>query len=204
MTSDESVPDGPHLRGQLFVARLEYLRRHHGADAITQVMRSLHEDDQKILKGLDAKSWFPFGALVRFDKAAARLLGPGDPGIFERFGAASSQIRHEWLGEHAPLVSPHAFLARVAEEHRQFHTFGRVEYRRTGFTEGEIVCSDYPELDETFCLGARGYLRGTVELLTNGPVTIDERQCQRRGDPSCLFWLRWTVGRDAGAEPGPR
>jgi len=196
--------DGPRLRGQLFVARLEYLRRYHGAESVAKVLGSLSESDQELLKGLDGSAWYPFGALVRFDKAAAKAVVPGDTGIFERFGAASSRIRNEWLGEHAALVSPHAFLSRVADEHRRYHTFGRVIYRRTGFTEGEIVCSEYPEVDETFCLGARGYLRGTVELLTSGPVSIEERHCQGRGDPACIFWLRWTGAQEARGDPGSR
>lgn len=189
--SEPPPPEGPCVTGQMFVARIEYLRQNHGQNAISKVMAALPEEDRERLRGVEASGWYPFRMLVRFDRAVARVVAPTDPGIFERLGSASAQVRNEWLGEHASLVSPHAFLSRVAEEHRRYHTFGRVSYRRTGFTEGELTCAEYPEMDETFCLGARGYLRATVELVTRGPARIEERECQCRGDAHCRFWIQW-------------
>lgn len=200
--SDPTPPNGPHLKGQLFAARLDYLRRNHHSDAIAKVLAELPEADRALLKGLDREGWYPFGTLVRFDRTVARLLAPGDPGIFDRLGAASSRVRNEWLGEHASLISPHAFLSLVAEEHQRFHTFGRASYVRTGFTEGEIAFSEYPELDETYCLGARGYIRATVELLTNAPASVEERRCQCRGDDACAFWVHWTARSEGHTESG--
>jgi hypothetical protein len=190
------VPDDseavPHLKGQLFVARLQYLRRAHGAEAIGRVIDALAPEDRERLKGVESDGWYPFATLVRFDKTVARLVET-DPGVYERLGEASSRVRNEWLGEHAALVSVHSFLSRAADEHRRFHTFGRGEYRRTGFTQGELSFLEYPEVDLTYCLGARGYLRATVELLTGGPVEVEELSCQCHGDRACRFRLRWTA-----------
>jgi uncharacterized protein (TIGR02265 family) len=190
--SEASVPPGPHVTGQLFVARIEYLRQHHGPEAIARVMAALSEEDRERLRGVGSSGWYPFGMVIRFDRAVALLLAPGDGAIFERLGAASAQIRNEWLGEHASLVSPHGFLSRVADEHRRFHTFGRVAYQRTGFTDGELSFADYPEKDATYCLGAMGYLKRSLEVLTSGPVRIEEPECQCRGDARCLFSIQWT------------
>ncbi|MBI3932950.1 MAG: hypothetical protein HY317_06010 [Acidobacteria bacterium] len=192
--------DGPHLSGQMFVARLEFLRREHGAAAINRVLAALAPDDRERLKGLEREGWYPFGLLVRFDRTVARELRPGDPSIFERLGAASSVVRNEWLGEHTSLVNPHAFLSRVAEEHRRFHTFGRGEYRRTGFNEGELAFREYPEVDEIYCRGARGYLRAAVALLTGAAVVVEEQECQCRGDASCLFRIRWAARPERNGE----
>lgn len=202
MMSEPSSQPGPLLSGQLFSARMEYLLTHYGPGAVTRVLEALPDEDRELLKGLDRGGWYPFATLVRFDREVARLVVPGDPGIFERLGAASSRLRNEWLGEHASLVHPHAFLSRVADEHWRYHTFGAASYRRTGFNEGEISFSEYPELDEVYCLGARGYLRASVELLTNGPVSIEERRCQCRGDDACVFWIHW-AGRAETPEPQP-
>lgn len=194
--------DGPHLTGQMFVARFEYLKQFHGPETIDRVLGELPPEDRERLRGLERDGWYPFGTLVRFDKTVARLLAPDDPEIFEQLGAASSRVRNEWLGEHASLVSVHAFLSLAAEEHRRFHSFGRARYRRTGFNEGEIAFSEYPEVDEIYCLGARGYLRAAVELITHGPVTITERSCQCHGAEACLFALNW-LGTGAFRRPTP-
>lgn len=196
-------PPGPHLSGQFFTARLEFLHQRYGAACIPKVMEALPHEDRERLKGLERTGWYPFGTLIRFDREVARLLDPGDPAIFERLGAASSRVRNEWLGEHASLMNPHAFLSLAADEHPRFHSFGRASYRRTGFDEGEISFADYPEIEEAWCLGGLGYLRATLELLTSGPVTVEERRCQCRGDAACVFWLRWNGVPERSGEPDP-
>jgi hypothetical protein len=179
------------MSGQIFLARLEYLREFHGSEGLQRVLASLPAQDRSSLTGADREAWYPFALLMRLDRAIAGVVAPDDPEIFERLGAASSRHRTEWLGEHARLVNVHGFLSRVAEEHRRFHTFGKAAYQRTGFTEGEIAYSEYPEVDEIWCRASRGYFRGAIEMLTGGPVSIHEVTCQCRGEAACLFRLRW-------------
>lgn len=188
-----STPHGPEIKGQLFAARLLYIRENHGPGVIEKVLEAMTDEDRKRLRGLERAAWYPFGLLNRLDRAIGRTLYPGDPRIFERLGEASAMKRAEWLGDHAPLVSVHGFLSRVADEHHRYHNFGHGSYRRKGFSEGEIVFSGYPELDEVYCAGARGYFRGAVQLLTGGAVSVEERQCQCRGDACCLFRVRWAA-----------
>src|SRR5262249_18492233 len=147
--------------------------------------------EQVRLEAVDGQAWYPFATLVHLDRAIASRLAPGDPAIFDRLGAASARHRGEWLQDHAQLVRVPTYLSRVADDHRRFQTFGRAVYKRQGFTGGELSFSKYPELDESYCLSAMGYLRASVEILTDGPVQAEERQCQRRGDPACVFSFHW-------------
>jgi predicted hydrocarbon binding protein len=128
---------------------------------------------------------------VRLDRAIADVVAGGDPATFVELGRASARHRTELLGEHVALVSPHAFLSRLAEEHRRFHTFGRAEYRRLGFRRGQIAFSEYPEVDPAYCLTGTGYLQGAVEMLSGGPAQVRELTCQCRGEAACLYDLRW-------------
>jgi uncharacterized protein (TIGR02265 family) len=179
------------VRGQILLARLEYLREVHGPDGLQRVLSALSAEDRTRLASADRQAWYPFRTLMRLDKAIAEVLAPGVAGIYETLGEASARHRTEWLGEHARLVNPHGFLSRVADEHRLFHTFGKAVYRRTGFTEGEIAYSEYPETDLNWCRASRGYFRGAIELLTGGPVKVEETKCQCRGEDACVFQLHW-------------
>jgi uncharacterized protein (TIGR02265 family) len=192
-------PPGPHVRGQLFQARFEYLRREHGAAMIGTVLEALEEADRAAIKGLEREGWYPFRTLVRLDRAIARLTAPADEGIYERLGSASARHRTEWLGADVRLFSVHGFLSRAAEDHGRFHSFGEAAYRRGGFTEGDIAFSAYPETDEAFCRASAGYLRAAVEFLTAGPAAVEERSCQCRGDSACHFWIRWGSAAAPGA-----
>jgi predicted hydrocarbon binding protein len=189
---------GPHLHGQIVVARFEYLKRNHGSEAIQRILEALPEADRVRLAGVERNSWYPFATLIRLDREIAQYLGGSAADVYERLGEASAQQRTLWLGEHAALVNVHGFLVRMAEEHRRFHNFGIAEYRRINFSVGEISFSDYPENDPIYCLSAKGYFRRSIEHLTGGPVTADERYCQSRGDIACVWTLRW-AGRSDGA-----
>jgi hypothetical protein len=191
-------PQGPQLKGQLLLARIDYLRDTHGSSALERVLADLAEGDRELLATARRDGWYPFGTLVRLDHAVARVLAGGDPEMFDRLGEASARHRTEWLGEHASLVSVHGFLSRVAEDHRRFQDFGRAIYRRTGFTSAELAFSEYPELDESYCRSARGYFRASVTILTGSEPVVEELRCQRRGDPACVFSICWT-GRTEGS-----
>jgi uncharacterized protein (TIGR02265 family) len=185
-------PPGAQVRGLLFLGRFEYLRREHGPATVEAVPQALDEADRTALRGVDRRAWYPFGTLLRLDRAIACLTAPGDDTVYERLGAASARQRTEWLGADTRLYSVHGFFSRVAEQHRRLHSFGEAAYRRRGFREGELSFSWYPEIDGAFCRATLGYLRRSVELLTGARATVEERSCQTRADASCRYWIAWT------------
>lgn len=182
-----------HLKGRSFQVRLEYVREHWGEGGLQALLASLPEWERAPLEALDPNGWYPFRSLNALDRQIARTLAPEDPGLFERLGAQSARHRADLLGPHARLVSPHAFMTRLAEEHPQHHDFGRMTYRRLGFHEGEVRTFGFPETDEVYCRGALGFLRAAVELLSGGAVEAREGMCQCRRQPFCLFRLSWSA-----------
>ena len=180
-----------HVKGQLLIARFDYLRETHDTNVVAQVLDSLAAADRDQVLGLARGRWYPFALLMRLDHTLAHVLAGDDLAFFEELGRASARHRTEWLGEHAALVNVHAFLSRMAEEHRSFHDFGRAVYRRTGFHSSDMTFSEYPELDQAFCLSSRGYLMGVLELLTGRPGEVNEKACQCAGDSACVFHLDW-------------
>ena len=180
-----------NIKGQLFEARLAWLREKHGADAVERVLDALPEEDRAVLRGVSREAWYPFGVLIRLDGVIASVLEPDNAAIYEELGMASARHRTEWLGDHARLVSVHGFLSRAAEDHRRFHDFGTAVYRRVGFYGGELEYSGYPESYVVFCRSSRGYFQRAVELLTKAEVTVEESTCQAQGGESCLFRIRW-------------
>jgi hypothetical protein len=200
--TDPSQLAGPHLTGQIFLSRMEYIRQFYGPASVRSVLEALSESDRMLLRAVHDQGWYPFGTLVRLDHAIAQILAPDDAEIFERLGADLFRHRTRWLVERSPAVSPHGFLLRVAEEHRRFHSFGRASYRRTGATEGELAFCAYPELDESFCRSSLGYLRRAVEFLTERPVAIAERLCQLRGEGACAYGVNWSIAPEIALHQG--
>lgn len=189
--SERGTSGRPCLKGRFFQVRFEYVREYYGYDALAGVLAALPDDERRLLAGLDGDAWYPFRSLNVLDRCIARCLAPDDPGLYERLGAMSARHRADLLGEHARLINVHGFLSRLADEHDRYHTFGRLSYRRQGFTEGEIRAAEFPEVDEVYCRGSRGYLRAAVELLTGGPAEVWEAGCQCLGDPACVYRIKW-------------
>src|SRR5262245_19375087 len=199
---DPSQLAGPHLAGQIFLSRIEYIRQFYGPDSVGSVLDTLSQTDRAVLRAAHEQGWYPFGILVRLDHAIAQVLAPNDTRIFERLGADLFRHRTRWLVEWSRAVSPHHFLVRVADEHHRFHSFGRASYCRTGHSAGELAFFGYPELDESFCRSSLGYLRRAVEFLTERPVEVAERLCQLRGDAACAYGLDWSVSPAAVLHEG--
>ncbi len=190
----------PCLNGLIVVARFEYLRDNHGADAVRRVLEALPLEERARLAGVDSAASYPFATVMVLDRTIAAVLPELGEAVYERLGETAARLHSRWIGEHRTLVSPHAFLSILAEEHRRLHSFGRASYRRVGFNEGEISYRDYPEIDPTYCRSGRAFLRASIELLQGPGVVVEETQCQSRGDAACVYAIKWPVERQ---EPGP-
>ena len=57
--------------------------------------------------------------------------------------------------------------------------------------------SEFPEVDEVYCRGSRGYLRAAAELLTGGPVDVVEVACQCDARPACIYRINWSRAEGA-------
>jgi len=192
MTDQPGVP-GPHLSGLLIAARFEFLRQVHGSDMLRRVIDALPGDERARLAGVERDAQYPFSTLIVLDRTIASIV-PEAEAVYDTLGEYSARLRNEWLGAHNSLVSPHAFLSRLAEDHHRLQSFGQARYRRIGFGEGEISYSGYPQVDPIFCRSGRAFLRASLEqLLGKGGASVEEQRCQTRGDDACVFSLKWTA-----------
>src|SRR5258707_14717821 len=54
-------PPGPRLRGPIFLARFEYVRREHGPGMVEAVLQALDPSDRGALRGVDRRGGAPRG-----------------------------------------------------------------------------------------------------------------------------------------------
>lgn len=179
------------VQGRLLASRIEFLRHRHGPEVLGRCLERLSTKDRDAFGELDTDRWYPFAMLVRFDRAITDTLGPDPGAVLEELGAWSARLHTTWLGRDAPLVSAHAFLARLAEDHRRLVDFGHAEYRRHAFREGELRYSGYPRPEPSYCRSGVGFLRRAVQLLCSSPVSVEEVRCQCRGDDACVYRICW-------------
>jgi predicted hydrocarbon binding protein len=183
----------PQISGILIAARFEFLRQVPGSDVVRRVIDALPGEERARLVGVERNALYPFATLIVLDRTIAALVPEGDA-VYETLGEYSARLRNEWLGEHNSLVSPHAYLSRLAEDHGRLQSFGQASYRRIGFGEGEIAYREYPQVDPIFCRSGRAFLRASLEqLVGKGGVSVVETRCQCRGDDACVYALKWSA-----------
>jgi predicted hydrocarbon binding protein len=187
------------VRGPLLQSRFEWLRRHHGPASVAHILAALPGAHREALTGVERDSWYPFAAYVALEEAIVRAFGEGSPRLGEELGADAARTRFVWLRGEAPYISVHSLLARAADDHHFFYDFGEACYTRRGFTQGEMALSGFDETSETFCTSFRGYLLAITRLIGAEEPTVDETECQAKGNPRCAFRIRWVApGSDSG------
>ena len=70
------------IKGAAIRARLEFLRKDHGDDAVVKVIETLDPMDQVVLSGTVLPSiWYPFHVLANLDEAIRRALATSGKAI---------------------------------------------------------------------------------------------------------------------------
>jgi predicted hydrocarbon binding protein len=187
------------VRGPLLQSRFEWLRRHHGAEAVGRVMGELPGAHREALTGVERDGWYPFASYVALEETIVRVFGHGNPRLGEELGADAARTRFVWLRGEAPYISVHSLLSRAADDHHFFYDFGESRYTRRGFTSGEMDLVGFAETSPTFCSSFRGYLLAITRLIGAVDPTVVETECQADGAPRCAFRIRWvSPGSDSG------
>src|SRR5262245_46045058 len=195
MTEPDDDAAQPKLSGLIVAARFEYLRNTHGSESVRRVLEALAPEERAQIAGVERDASYPFATLLALDRTIAAVLTDLGEAVYDRLGETVARLHSEWLGEHKSLVSPHAFLSRLADDHHRLHNFGRASYRRVGFNEAEISYARYPGADPIYCRSGRAFLRASIELLMGPGIRLDEALCQCRGDAACVYAITWPVER---------
>jgi uncharacterized protein (TIGR02265 family) len=187
-------PASPGIKGNVLLARLEYVRRTGGEPALQAILARLPPDDAKVLAGWVLPiSWYPIGLYLRLDDAIASVMSPHDrKGVFLAMGRASADANLS--GPQRPFVregDPHFLLQAAPQIYAAYYAVGRRTYQRTGETSGVLTTHDAEDVTETDCLTVVGWHVRAIELSGGKDVQVVETRCRARGDDVCEYRCSW-------------
>ncbi len=190
-------PAAPGIKGNVLLARLEFVRGKGGPAAVDTVLSRLSKADQDVLRGwILPIGWYPLELNLRLDDAIAAVLSPEDRSrVFLEMGRASADANLG--GPQRPFVKegdPHFLLANSPRIYAAYYASGRREYERTGETSAVLTTHDAESVTATDCLTVVGWHVRAIELCGGKNVKVVEARCRAKGDPVCEYRCTWTMG----------
>lgn len=138
-------------------------------------------------------SWYPAVHLERLLVAADRVLGTGDLSVCRALGKTAAQRTLQTL--YKSVVVPGdvvASLRLISSSWSLLHNTGAVvvEVPEDGFVR--VTVSGFGRPSAAVCRVFMGWIEGKVEV-AGGRCEVVEEECRLRGDPACVYGVRWTV-----------
>jgi uncharacterized protein (TIGR02265 family) len=180
------------VKGAVLKSRIAFVEEHFGKGAVQRVLESLPVEYQRPFRLLFTSNWYPFELGKRLDDAIVRVLGKGQPELFERLGAASAEKNLTSL--HAGYLTPgnpQAFLAKAPQIYSLYYGTGRREYAATGPTSGVLTTYEADTFSGPDCMTVVGWYRKALEMCGARKVSVVEEECRANGGAVCRYRVRW-------------
>lgn len=190
LIGQEKLTDDP-VSGVMFGARKEVITQLFGDRAFYSIIAKLTPETLKIALSPSAEAWYPFRALVEYDRATHDTLAPQCAYVLELLGAASAELGMTRVHRKLNREKLAEFLDQVAPFHSHFQKFGRAEVeQRHGHAHVRYL--EYPCWSPIFCASGIGYFLEAVMRHGGRDAAVTHPQCMTRGDAVCDYELTWS------------
>lgn len=185
---------GMKIKGNIIKARYEFVIKSFGEEAWQQVVSSLPEDNQAILRGIIVNSvWYPWEVNKNLDQAIVDLLGGGSTEVFEEMGRGSAT--ENLSGVHQLMLEPNnpeAFMKKAQAIYSFYYNSGYRTYEATSPTSGILTTYDAETNSANDCLTVIGWYKQALEMCGATDVTMVEISCRATGGETCKYEVAWS------------
>ncbi len=184
-----------HIKGALIAARRAFVVESFGQDAWESLLATLDPEEREVLQGLVlAINWYPLELATRLEHAIVRVLGGGDPTLYDAMGAHSAgrNLRSLYAAFVSTNRDPAGFFSRLLLAYPQMHDFGSAAVEGVRAASMDLVHDYAGHANVGFCRVSVGFFRAASEVLAPSAVSVKEVACQAKGLPRCVIRVRWT------------
>jgi len=186
------------ITGSGFIYRIEFVRSRFGEDGWKTVLNTLSSDQQALLSAaLDPTSKYPQTYYAALIAAITEVFGRDNPGALAQ-DMAAFVAASEAKGIYKTILkadSVAGVLRKLPMVWRMQVSNGEMRVREHGPGQMEITLND--EVEPEICQNSLvGYMRGLIELKGGRRANVSHVRCIHRGDPHCMYELRWDESED--------
>jgi hypothetical protein len=181
------------IKGGILQSRLEFIKERFGTEAVEQVLSDLSASDQAILRNpINSAGWYHFETGQRLDEAIARVIGKGDPRLFEEMGAASAEQNLSGVQKfYLDPGNPQGFMLRAPLIYHVYYDKGWRDYKPTGPTSGVMTTYEAETYSATDCLTVIGWYKRALGMCGATDIEIVEETCRAKGAEFCRYRVSW-------------
>jgi diguanylate cyclase (GGDEF)-like protein len=190
--AEGSPSAGRDITGSTTAVIVRYVRNGGGEAAVRHLLELAGEDRPAAMLE-DALTWTSYERAVALLTAAASLSGDPDAG----FHIGQEQLRQHAGTEVAALLrslgSPGEVLRNVALSASKFSTVTEMDALEAGEAHALVTARTAGHLTRhpLFCQYTAGVLSQAPVLFGLEAASVEELECQTRGDDRCLYRVTW-------------
>lgn len=181
-----------HMKGAAVSARLDWVKRFHGArwDEFFGALGGGTRRD--LLEGVIKTEWVPVPVVIDILLTGDRLFGKGDLGICKAMGAHASEVNLPTLYKlFYRIGSVDYILSKAALLWPITHDTGKAALVRIAPRHARYEITGYGQPHIAICRSIEGFMHKTLELTGAKVDSISEVTCVTRGDACCGYEARW-------------
>lgn len=181
------------IKGNVLLARVAFVKKHFGEEGWARLLESLGPAERGVLGGTVARAgWYPFETGRLLDDAIVKVLGKGNPGVFEELGAASARENLTTLHKSfIELETPQGFMAKAPIIYGFYYDTGRRDYEQTGPSSCALITHDADTYSAVDCLTVIGWYREALSMCGAREIRASQPACRANGDAVCRYEFRW-------------
>jgi hypothetical protein len=183
-----------YSKGAGFLAHLDFLQTHYGAEGIERAKADLSAEDRQELFGRTvlAVTKLRLQAVINFILAADRLLGRGDLRLYKE--SLRYKAEKEFRGIYKvfmSFVSPHFIIQRVGAVWKQMYSQGAAASEFVNDHSARLTLTDVPDMPKTHDLAVVVYAEELLRISNcKNPRGVIEKSVTQ-GDDRCTFLFTW-------------
>lgn len=187
------MPAAAEIKGTTFQLRLRFVRERWGEEAVERVLAAMAPDDAAVVRGALPIGWYPLALNARLDEAISRTMTDGGETVYRELGShAAVELAREIYSAYVADATPREFLEASTKMYRlHYRNAGSKRDEFPGPGVAEVTFEGGAETYRSNCVSKGGFLTKGVEVSGGREVSCEEVGCALRGDPACVFRLRW-------------
>lgn len=180
------------VKGTMLAAHVQWVKENRSTAEYVRFWDSLPREVRTAIGMVLPVKWYDFAHLMAIDRSIVDLFGSESKSLLRELGVHSARVNLG--GAYKAFTRPgiHDFFTSSARLHSQFQDFGDAVYAARSDSSGAMTHRHYTSYSPLYCESAAGYYQEAVVLHGGNNVTVNEAECQCRGDGACVFVMRWS------------
>ncbi len=187
----------PNVKGTSIAARLDWVRRHGGDEAVAAVLAQLSDQkevEQIRVTGALKSAWYPYRMFIELIEAIDRRFGKGDGSLIPTLGGEVARADLKTVYKvFFKLASPNFIVEKATQVWSRYYDSGSLVTRQNDPGHVIIEMRDFVQPHRAHCLSVLGWMRETLRMSGASDCEVVHTTCRTRGQAICEFEAHWST-----------